>query len=307
MGRKILLAAGIFTALTPIPGLAGEASQPGAGQTASDRGVLVAEASKAGRPHPTSVEPQQLAMEPVTEADAINALILENKELKARLERLEALVESQMAVQEGEEKPEAIETAFLPKNGIYVQGDLGGQWRQLAGESGTTYTEFDWGWQGSLGIGYRVNKNIRFSGEFAHLNNSADVVAAEATGPLPGVGDITLNQWTANLYYDLNGFGKDKRFRPYVGIGVGTQQSILNGISNTGAAGFGLFANGRTWAPLVTYEVGLGYLISKNLDAYVAAKYALGSELFFEDTDFGNLLPQSSRNFTLKTGLRYTF
>ena len=51
----------------------------------------------------------------------------------------------------------------------------------------------------------------------------------------------------------------------------------------------------------------MNYLVSKNTEVYLGAKYALGSELLFLNTSFGNLLPQSARNWILKTGIRYTF
>lgn len=248
----------------------------------------------------------------VTEQSAsvlIQQLLNQNAELKQRIEKLEAASYSPNDV-----KVLAPSTDLLPKNGLFVQGDVGGQYRQLAGEDGNTATYFDSGFYGSAGIGYRFSKAFRLSVEYTNQSSDAkDVSAFYGDGnplngvPLPGLGSIRLNQYTFNAYYDAPGFGYKKRFRPYVGLGVGTQSSTLVGISNTFAAPASLYANGTAWAPIVTFQAGASYIVNKNTEIYAGAKYAQGTELLFRNTDFGNLLPQSSRNWSISGGVRYTF
>jgi hypothetical protein len=93
----------------------------------------------------------------------------------------------------------------------------------------------------------------------------------------------------------------------YVGIGVGTQRSSIINLSNSIAEPFGLVANGSAWAPLITFSGGVSYVFTPNSEIFVGGKYALGSELLFDNTDFGDLLPQSSRNWIINGGFRYTF
>lgn len=245
---------------------------------------------------------------------AFQELQQENQGLRDRLQRLENLL-NVSPIKTGEAQ---LPAPLVPKNGLYIQGDLGGQDRQLAGENGYTVTSFDGGFYGSAGVGYRLNKNFRISAEYANLTSNVDEVAACATLTcgatpsvdgifFPGQGDIVLNQYTLNAYYDADGFGYRKRFRPYVGIGVGTQSSTINNLSNSVTAPLGLFANGNAWAPLITFSGGLSYVISQKAEIFFGGKYALGSELLFEDTAFGDLLPQSSRNWIINGGFRYTF
>jgi hypothetical protein len=236
----------------------------------------------------------------IAQSSTVDQLIQENRELKLRLERLEKYAGL---------NPKAPEP-LLPKKGFFVQGDLGYQYRDTAGEDGNTVTSFQGGFYGSTGIGVRVNKNFRFSAEYSNLSSNVNTVSSafDTTRNYPGFGAIVLNEYTANAYYDLDGFGYQKRWRPYVGVGVGTVKSSIIQLNNTQARSFNVpNANGETWAPLVTFEGGMNYLVSKNTEVYLGAKYALGSELLFLNTSFGNLLPQSARNWILKTGIRYTF
>lgn len=238
----------------------------------------------------------------------IQKLLIQNAELQKRIEKLEAGSPSDQAASSTDP------SALVPKNGVYVQADIGAQYRDSAGENGDTVTYFKSGFYGSAGLGYRLNKNFRLSAEYTNQSSNADQVSATyGTGnplngiPQPGLGAIVLNQYTFNAYYDAPGFGYKKRIRPYVGVGVGTQKSSIIGISNTVAAPFGLYANGDTWAPLVTFQAGAAYVVNKNTEIYAGAKYADGSELLFRNTDFGNLLPMSSRNWSVSGGVRYTF
>ena len=234
----------------------------------------------------------------------IQMLIQQNEELRERIEKLEAASSSTSAESD----------ALVPKNGLYVQADIGGQYRDLAGEDGDTATYFERGFYGSAGIGYRFSPNFRMSAEYANQSSDTDKVSANYGDgnalngqPLPGLGAITLNQYTINAYYDVPGFGYKKRIRPYVGVGVGTQKSSLIGISNSLASEFNLYAFGETWAPLVTFQAGASYIVNENTEIYAGGKYAHGSEMLFRGTAFGNLLPQSSRNWSVSGGVRYTF
>lgn len=288
-------------------------------------GANPAAAAQPPRPAPASITSPSLRADAGLIAQGMNSdpavqqLLQENQELRQRIQRLEGLLNVSAPA------PGKAEAAapVIAKPGLYIEGSLGGQYRDLAGENGYTVTSFQPGFYGSAGLGYRYNKNVRFSAEYANLSSNVNTVAAcylpsSPTGggcgatPLdgvffPGQGAIVLNQYTLNAYYDLDGFGPRQRFRPYVGLGVGTQKSSIINLSNSIAAPFGLLAYGTAWAPLVTFSGGLSYAVSNRSEVFVGGKYALGSELLFDNTAFGDLLPQSARNWIINGGFRYTF
>jgi outer membrane protein W len=215
----------------------------------------------------------------------------------------------------------------LPKNGVYVQADIGIQDREWSGESGNTQTFFNEGIYGGLAIGYRYDRNFRFALEYSEMNNDAnrmragnggklfrdpkvnDVILQDGSRKVDANGDVKLQSYTFNAYYDLNGFGHEKRFRPFIGAGVGLQTTTINGLTPSffPLAGLGAEANGSSTDPVITVEAGLSYLATDNAEFFVGGEYSFVDGFLLENTDFGNLLPQGSRNWILKTGARYTF
>ena len=85
-----------------------------------------------------------------TDSSTIEMLIQQNAELRERIEKLEAAASTSEAEKESEQN-------LAPKNGLYVQADIGGQFRDFAGEDGDTVTYFKRGFYGSASIGYRFS------------------------------------------------------------------------------------------------------------------------------------------------------
>jgi hypothetical protein len=215
----------------------------------------------------------------------------------------------------------------LPKNGVYVQADIGIQDREWAGENGNTQLFFNEGLSGTIAVGYRYDRNFRFALEYSEMNNDVnrmragnggklfrdpknnDVILQDGTRKVDGNGDVKLQSYTFNAYYDLNGFGHEKRFRPYIGAGIGMQTSTLNGVTPSffPFAGLGAEANASSTDPVITAEAGISYLATDNAEFFVGGEYSFVDGFLLENTDFGNLQPQGSRNWILKTGARYTF
>ena len=214
----------------------------------------------------------------------------------------------------------------LPKNGIYVQSDIGVQQREWAGENGNTQLFFDAGLHGGLAVGYRYDRNWRFAFEYTEMNNAVSDMRSGApvkefvdpklgfllsTGSIKekGLGDVKLQSYTLNAYYDLNGFGHERRFRPYVGVGVGLQTSTLYGVTPASFKfiGAGAEANKASTDPVLTLEAGLTYLATDQAEFFLGGEYSFVDNFLLENTDFGNLQPQGSRSWILKTGARYTF
>ena len=214
----------------------------------------------------------------------------------------------------------------LPKNGIYVQSDIGVQQREWAGENGNTQLFFDAGLYGGLAIGYRYDRNFRFAFEYTEMNNEVSDMRSGApvkefrdpklgfllsngSEKEKGLGDVKLQSYTLNAYYDLNGFGHERRFRPYLGVGVGLQTSTLKGVTPASFPfiGAGAEANKASTDPVLTLEAGLSYLATDQAEFFLGGEYSFVDNFLLENTDFGNLQPQGSRSWILKTGARYTF
>jgi opacity protein-like surface antigen len=213
---------------------------------------------------------------------------------------------------------------LVPKSGIYLQGDIGIQQREFAGENGITNLKFDPGFYGGAGLGYRYDRNFRFSFEYSQMNNAVSKIRPGI--PIPVVdpivgpvgadgaqfdanGTVRLDSYTLNAYYDLNGFGYEKRFRPYIGAGVGLMTSKINGLQPSffPSIGANRALNAQDTQPTFNVQAGISYLFNKNTEFYVGGQYSYTSTFLFENTDFGTLMPNGARNWTLKTGMRYTF
>jgi opacity protein-like surface antigen len=211
-----------------------------------------------------------------------------------------------------------------PKVGFFAQGEVGYQSREYAGENGITNLTFDDDWYWGLGIGWRYNKNFRFSVEYSQMTNDVDQIRPGVPIPVedpilgvigvdgaqfPAVGDVTLTSWTVNVYYDVDGFGDQNRFRPYVGFGVGMQESEISGLAPAFFSDIGVDRrlNASDTSPVLTFEGGLTYMLSPQTEFYGGLKYSYVSSFLFEDTAFGTLMPNGSRSWIFKGGLRYTF
>jgi opacity protein-like surface antigen len=212
----------------------------------------------------------------------------------------------------------------LPKNGLYVQGDVGLQQREFAGANGITNLIFNPGFYGGVGLGYRYDRNFRFSFEFDSMNNSVDKIRPgiplPVVDPVLGVvgangpqfkanGNVRLDMYTFNVYYDLNGFGFERRFRPYIGAGVGLMTSTISGLQPSffPAIGVNRELNGVNTQPTLNVQAGISYLYGKQTEFFLGAQYIYTSTFLFQNTDFGTLMPNGARNWVLKTGARYTF
>lgn len=213
---------------------------------------------------------------------------------------------------------------LLPKNGVYVQGDIGIQQREFAGENGITNLIFDPGLYGGVGIGYRYDRNFRFSFEYSQMNNAVSKIRPGIPIPVvdpkigevgangeqfPANGNVRLDSYTLNAYYDLNGFGYEKRFRPYLGAGIGLMTSTIYDLQPSFFPSIGVnrALNGKNTQPTFNFQAGLAYLFNKQTEFYLGGQYSYTSTFLFENTSFGTLMPNGARNWVLKTGVRYTF
>ena len=212
----------------------------------------------------------------------------------------------------------------LPKNGAYVQADIGFQQREFAGENGITNLMFNPGIEGSLGVGYRYDRNFRFAFEYQGMNNSVSKIRPGI--PVPVVdpkagqvgangqqfdanGNVKLQSYSLNAYYDLNGFGYQRRFRPYLGAGVGLMTSTIYGLQPSffPAIGVSRTLDASNTQSTVNVQAGLSYLFNRNTEFYLGGQYTYTSTFLFQNTAFGTLMPNGARNWIIKMGARYAF
>lgn len=267
-----------------------------------------------------SAEPQSNDSASPLQTQQVDTISVEEQALKKIIE-LEAeliLLKRSLGIDRQNKK------ILLPKAGVYLQGDIGIQQREFAGENGITNLIFDPGLYGGIGLGYRYDRNFRFSFEYSQMNNLVSKirpgipipVVDPVLGPVgnngaqfPANGSVKLDSYTINAYYDLNGFGYEKRFRPYIGAGVGLMTSKISNLQPTffPSAGSDRALNAQDTQPTFNVQAGISYLFNKNTEFYLGGQYSYTSTFLFENTDFGTLMPNGARNWTLKTGMRYTF
>jgi len=246
---------------------------------------------------------------------------LSSEEVERKIEQLESeliLLKRSLGLLKKDPK------ILLPQNGVYVQGDIGIQQREFAGENGITNLMFNSGVYGGVGVGYRYDRNFRFAFEFSQMNNGVnkirpgipEPVVDPVLGPIgnngaqfPANGNVQLTSYMLNAYYDLNGFGYQRRFRPYLGAGVGLTTSSIYGLQPAFFPSIGVnrSLNASNTQPTLGFQAGIAYLVNRNTELYLGAQYIYTSTFLFENTSFGTLMPNGARNWMLKTGARYTF
>src|SRR5439155_23033254 len=107
--------------------------------------------------------------------------------------------------------------AVAQESGGYVSVGGGFQHRQKAGESADTYTLWKNGPAFNVAAGAGTKSGVAIEGEFSFFKNASKTTAATVTGPQPGVGDVTLKFFFANVRYTAGG----SRAHLYLGGGVG--------------------------------------------------------------------------------------
>jgi opacity protein-like surface antigen len=187
----------------------------------------------------------------------------------------------------------------------YVFGGGAVQQRQLAGESATTYTEFDPGFAINAGGGYAFGV-IGVEGEYSYLRNNNKIVASTATGPADGLGNIGLRFFMANVRISPAG---DRAIKPYLSGGVGGYKSYLHDVSNVIANAFGFRANGVSdgITPAFQFRAGIGFRVGSRAEAMVGYRYLRGGELLFLGTAFGDLRPDGAKTHHLEGGIKIGF
>jgi opacity protein-like surface antigen len=181
--------------------------------------------------------------------------------------------------------------------GFYITGSGGWQAREKSTDIGLgTAAEFKDGFLLNGGVGYRFPFNIRAEVEAgyqnnknkAFLNESSVLFAVGSNAPgLPigsqdqSVGNVGLRSFMVNLYYDIP-LGPDSKWKPYIGGGVGTYQSTINGFTSPtlSANGIAISTSSReTFAWQL--RAGLAYRVIERAELFGGYRYFHGDDLKF--------------------------
>jgi opacity protein-like surface antigen len=202
----------------------------------------------------------------------------------------------------------AVATPALAQDsgGGYVSVGGGLAHRQKAGESPTTYTLFKKGYGLNVAAGGETKTGVAIEGEYSHFSNKAKTVASDATGPATGQGSISLDFFFLNVRYTVPSQGP---VQVYLGGGVGGYKSTLHDISNSIAAQFGLFANGKNDGVVLAYQgrAGVEFKVSDRVKIGAGYRYVRGRDLLFVGTDFGDLRPDGATLHNAEANVRFRF
>jgi len=195
--------------------------------------------------------------------------------------------------------------AFAQDAGPYISVGGGFQHRQRAGESATTYTDWNNGGVFNVAAGAQTKSGLAIEGEYSYFKNASKVTASDVTGPAEGTGNVSLNFFFGNLRYTVPA----GPVRLYVGGGLGGYKSTLHDLSNTIAKSFGFEANGSNDGIVFAYQarVGLNFHLGGHAGLDAGYRYTHGGDLLFKGTEFGDLTPNGAKMHILEANLRFGF
>ncbi len=195
---------------------------------------------------------------------------------------------------------------------FYVQATAGGQERERAVESASTFAVFDPGFFFGGGIGYMGPKvgpgQFRFEVEGNYQYNQVRRLSATGVGEYPGRGHIDLRSGFLDAFYDLH--IHHSRWIPYIGGGVGLVSSRINGMWFASGPAAGLTSlYGDATAVAWNVQAGVTYKIDKHFDIFAQYRYQDSGRLNFH---FNNaIVPTAGPNGALthggELGVRYHF
>ncbi|MEM8502344.1 MAG: P44/Msp2 family outer membrane protein [Cyanobacteria bacterium P01_D01_bin.1] len=171
---------------------------------------------------------------------------------------------------------------------------------------------FDNGGGGGGAIGYRLG-DFRFDAELSYFTNPFN----ELFFFNPGTTEVAPNQPEEspgafvdgravmfNVYYDIP---LSKRFRPYVGAGVGFYNGRINDLS---PPGFGGFVANSSSPNLAAYQLraGLNYSPNSRFDLFTGYRFFRGERFEYpiENSDL-LLRPNGLKSSSLEAGVRVVF
>ncbi len=178
-------------------------------------------------------------------------------------------------------------------SGPYAMAGAGFTHRQQSSEDASTFTDFENGYDVNVAGGYKVGM-VAVEGEYSYFRNSSKTTASVVTGPQPGVGNVSLKAFMANVRFESP---SSVSVGGYVGAGIGGYKSYLNGLSNTVAQSFGFVADGSNDGVVLAFQLRAGVLfhLAPRVAVLAGYRYFHGGDLTFLGTAFGDLHPSGAR------------
>jgi opacity protein-like surface antigen len=197
-------------------------------------------------------------------------------------------------------------------SGIYLGGNAGGEVRQRAAESSTTWADWEPGEMGGLQLGYKICPLFRVEVEGAAFHNHASVLSPTPTTLTSesAYGAAFLRAVMFNGYFDYP--IKNTKLSLYAGGGAGMLKSYLDGLSNPSFQAAGVEFSGPSDGETFAWQArgGLTYHFSRNWEAYSGFRFFDGQTLnFYLPTPFGQFhaAPKETAIYGAEVGFRFTF
>jgi opacity protein-like surface antigen len=176
-----------------------------------------------------------------------------------------------------------------------------------------TFIEFHSGFLANAALGMRFD-SFRLELETSFMNNEVDVAGAGGLSS-PSPGNVNLRAYMLNMYYDVQ--FQNSCWMPYVGAGIGTYQSEINGLipeffDQIGPPFVGSPVNATSDMPLAyQFRAGVTRPIGCRSEFFTGYRYFKGEELEFASAPFATFAPTFHPDGTeihaIEFGLRVNF
>jgi opacity protein-like surface antigen len=174
---------------------------------------------------------------------------------------------------------------------------VSGAWQQRETvhevDDSQTFIEFHGGFLANAALGMRFDF-FRLELETSFMNNEVDVAGAGGLSS-PSPGNVNLRALMFNVYHDVQ--FQNCCWMPYVGGGIGTYQSEINGLipeffDDIGPPFSGNPVNATSDMPLAyQFRAGVTRPIGCRSEFFTGYRYFKGEELEFASTPFANFAP----------------
>jgi opacity protein-like surface antigen len=176
-----------------------------------------------------------------------------------------------------------------------------------------TFIEFHSGFLANAALGMRFDF-FRIELETSFMNNEVDVAGAGGLSS-PSPGNVNIRAYMFNVYHDMQ--FQNSCWVPYVGAGIGTYQSEINGLipeffDQLGAPFSGSPVNATSDMPLAyQFRAGVTRPIGCRSEFFSGYRYFKGEELEFASTPFATFAPTFHPNgaevHAIELGVRVNF
>jgi opacity protein-like surface antigen len=197
----------------------------------------------------------------------------------------------------------------------YVSVSGGWEQREIVHEvdDARTFIKFHGGFLANAAFGVRCD-SFRLEFETSFMNNGVDLAGAGGLSS-SAAGNVNLHAYMFNVYHDVE--FKNCCWKPYVGAGIGTYQSELNGLNpeffdQLGAPFAGQPVNATSDMPFAyQFRVGVSRPLGCHAELYSGYRYFRGEELEFASAPFASFgstfHPDGAKVHAVELGVRVNF